>query len=253
MSTAWMVPALSAVLLYVAVAIYIARGPFRRFLFVFLYCLAQALTGIVVSLTYLDLGLRRDLYQTIFWTTDFVSHALITLILVSLIRESLESSPDLKRLAIPLVPLAVLCVAIGSAFTFRSHYLSTWMTPVSRNLSFCEELLNFMLWTILIRKRDYDRLLLFISAGIGVQVTGEVIGNTIRMFIKDPTILWLPSTLVSGAEFSCLLTWVWAFHASRLGRGAWAPSVASHQDTSAVLGEKRRSTAASVDPARPRE
>src|SRR6202171_6312739 len=211
MSTAWMVPAFSAVLLYVAVAIYIARGPFRRFLFVFLYCLAQALTGIVVSLTYFDFGLRRDFYQTIFWTTDFVSHALITLILVSLIRESLETSPDLKRLATLLVPLAVLCVAIGSAFTFRNHYLTAWMTPVSRNLSFCEELLNFMLWSILIRKRDYDRLLLFISAGIGVQVTGEVIGNTIRTFMRKGTPIWLPDTLLMVSEIICLLTWVWAF------------------------------------------
>jgi len=142
-----------------------------------------------------------------------VSHGLITLILISLIRESLGSSADLKGLASWVLPVAIAGVAIGSVLAFRdpSVKISVWMTPVTRNLSFAEEILNFMLWTALIRNRDYDRLLLFISAGIGVQVTGEVIGHTIRTFMRKGTMIWLPDTLVTVSEIICLLTWVWAF------------------------------------------
>jgi len=90
------------------------------------------------------------------------------------------------------------------------------MTPVSRNLSFCEQILNFMLWTALIRNRDYDRLLVFISAGIGIQVTGEVIGHTIRTFTRMRTMIWLPDTLLMVSEIVCLLTWAWASAAQRV-------------------------------------
>ena len=48
-----------------------------------------------------------------------------------------------------------------------------WIFPLSRNLSFIEEVLNFVLWTVLIRNRSRDVVLLLVSAGLGIQVTGR--------------------------------------------------------------------------------
>ena len=189
--------------------VYLIRGPLKRF--VFCYCLVEAVVFVIGSLSYLHLGPRGLRYESFFWTADLVTHALITLILLSLIRESLGRSADLKRLASWVLPVAMAGVAIGSVLAFQDPSINVWMTPVSRNLSFAEEILNFMLWTALIRNRDYDRLLLFISAGIGIQVTGEVIGHTIRTFITMRTMIWLPDTLLMASEIICLLTWAWAF------------------------------------------
>jgi hypothetical protein len=211
MFSAWMVPALIGLLLDILVIFYLVRGPFRRFVFVFCYCLVEAVGFIIGSLSYLHLGPRGLRYENIFWGADLVTHALITLILVSLIRESLGNRPDLKRLASWVLPLAMAAIALVSALTFRDASINVWMTPVSRNLSFSEEILNFMLWTALIQNRDYDRLLLFISAGIGIQVTGEVIGHTIRTFMRTPGMIWLPDTLLMVSEIICLITWVLAF------------------------------------------
>src|SRR5216684_2882064 len=195
MLSAW-VPALIALLLDILLIVYLVRGPLKRFIFVFCYCLIEAVD--IVGLGYLQLRPSGLPYESFFWAADWVSHALITLILLSLIRESLGSSADLRRLASWVLPVAIAGVAIGSVLAFRdpSIKISVWMTPVTRNLSFAEEILNFMLWTALIRNRDYDRLLLFISAGIGVQVTGEVIGHTIRTFMRMRTMIWLPDTLL---------------------------------------------------------
>jgi hypothetical protein len=226
MSVAWVAPAIAGLLLDIFVLFYLARGPFRRFIFVFCYCLVQALSEIFGSLSYLHLGLQGIRWSTVFWVGDFASHTLIMLILLSLISESLESSPDLKRLASWGLPLVVVCVLLGSVLIYRHPGINAWMTPVSRNLSFCEEVLNFVLWTALIRKRDYDRLLLFISAGIGVQVTGEVIGHTLRTFAHVGSMaIWLPDSLVSASEIICLLTWVWAFRTAQRDRAIAASEV----------------------------
>src|SRR6267378_2494827 len=139
------------------------------------------------------------------------------------------------RLASWVLPVAVAGVALGSILAFRDPRITVWMTPVSRNLSFCEEILNFMLWTALIRNRDYDRLLLFISAGIGIQVTGEVIGHTIRTFMWTGTMLWLPDTLVTVSEIICLLTWVWAFYSTERGIRAKASTAVAGQSAAAPL------------------
>src|SRR6267378_6448374 len=104
------------------------------------------------------------------------------------------------RLASWVLPVAVAGVALGSILAFRDPRINVWMTPVSRNLSFCEQILNFMLWTALIRNRDYDRLLVFISAGIGIQVTEEVIGHIMRTFTPMRTMIWLPDTLLMVSE-----------------------------------------------------
>jgi hypothetical protein len=211
MFSAWMVPSVIGLLLDILVIAYLVRGPLNRFIFVFCYCFVEAVFFVIGSLSYLQLGPRGVSYDKIYWAADLVSHALITLILLSLIRESLGSNAHLKRLASWVLPVAIAGVALGSALTFQDPRITAWMTPVSRNLSFCEEILNFMLWTALIRNRDYDRLLLFISAGIGIQVTGEVIGHTLRTFMFRRTMIWLPDTLLMVSEIVCLLTWVWAF------------------------------------------
>jgi len=215
MFSAWMVPSIIGLVLDILVVAYLVRGPLKRFVFVFCYCLVEAVGFVIGSLSYLHLGPRGLRYESFFWAADLVIHGLTTLILLSLIRESLGSNAHLKRLASWVLPVAVIGVAVGSVLTFQDPSINVWMTPVSRNLSFCEEILNFMLWTALIRNRDYDRLLLFISAGIGVQVTGEVIGHTIRTFMRKGTMIWLPDTLLMVSEIICLLTWVWAFSRSK--------------------------------------
>jgi hypothetical protein len=101
-----------------------------------------------------------------------------------------------------------------------------WILPLSRNLSFCEELLNFVLWTILIRNRSRDVVLLLVSAGLGIQVTGEVIGRTIRLYARAPSISWLPDAIVLLCEVGALYIWYRAFRAYGRQRAESQPSPA---------------------------
>jgi hypothetical protein len=113
--------------------------------------------------------------------------------------------------------LAPVLIFVGVTLYLLYHPQQSgwgWVFPLSRNLSFCEEILNFVLWTILIRNRSREVVLLLVSAGLGIQVTAEVIGRTIRLVAGDPSpISWLPDAIILLGEIGALYVWYRAFQA----------------------------------------
>src|ERR1700736_1530076 len=107
-----------------------------------------------------------------------------------------------------VLELLVICFVLFSAYIFDERHVSRWMTSVSRNLSFCEEILNLILWALLIQRRESDYLLLMVSAGTGVQGTGEAIGHTLRLYAHHGSPIWAPNLLVYLAEILCLGIWI---------------------------------------------
>lgn len=202
-----------AVVLELLVIYYLVTGPRTRFPFVLVFCVVQVLIVFIDTLFSALIGSHTPAYAVIYWAGDMVAHAAILLLTISLIWQSLEQRPE-RRKAIALLSVAVLCFALFSAYTFHDLILGRWMTSVSRNLSFCEEMLNLILWTVLIQRRGSDYLLLMVSAGIGVQVTGEAIGHTLRLYSRSP-LVWVPNLLVYVAEILCLCIWIWAFRSAR--------------------------------------
>jgi len=154
------------------------------------------------------------LYTLIYYTGDLVLHGLILLLVLFLIREALvgDRGPDLSSFMI-LTPVSIF-VAVTLYLLYHPAVSGHgWMFPLSRNLSFCEEILNFVLWTILIRNRSREVVLLLVSAGLGIQVTGEVIGRTLRLYARSPSISWVPDAIVLLCEGGALFIWYRAFRA----------------------------------------
>ncbi|MGA3024542.1 MAG: hypothetical protein ABSF98_07225 [Bryobacteraceae bacterium] len=151
------------------------------------------------------------LYAKTYWTGDIILHGLILLLVLFLIREALVGSrgPDMTAFAIP-APVAVF-VGVTLYLLYTSG--PGWVFLLSRNLSFAEELLNLVLWIILIRNRSRDVVLLLVSAGLGIQVTGEVIGRTIWLPAQASSISWLPKAIVLLCQAGALFVWYCAFRA----------------------------------------
>lgn len=231
MSIGWLQIILALALDFVVIY-YLAKGPGRRFPLVFVFCLIQVLGTCtdLISATLLGTANRRT-YLQIFWTGDLVAHAAISFLMISLIWQTIDDE-DARKKTVSLVAAGVVCFAIASAFIFYDPHLSRWMTPLSRNLSFGEEVLNLILWSILLKGRASDYLLLMVSAGIGVQVTGEVIGHTLRLYTNNSTV-WVPNLLVYISEIVCLCIWIWAFRAAAKGQAPpslrLAPAIPSRQ------------------------
>ncbi len=203
------------IILDVVVLYLLINGPRRRFPLVAVFCAMQ----IVVTCAVVGVSLvsqNRRLYLATSWTGDLVAHAVISLLMISLIRQTLDDN-DARDKTVLLIALGVICFALVSAYVFYDPLLGRWMTPLSRNLSFGEEVLNLILWSILLKGRGSGHLFLMVSAGIGVQVTGEVIGHTLRLYTSRSTV-WVPNTLVYVSEVVCLCIWVWAFRSAAKGK-----------------------------------
>jgi hypothetical protein len=181
----------------------------------FLYLLVGLVfqvTGLVIYTHGGGSGSHRYIME--YWTSDVVLHGLLFLALLFLIREALVGNrgPDISTFMI-VAPL-VTFVGVTLYLLYNPQVSGRgWIFPLSRNLSFIEELLNFVLWTILIRNRSRDVILLLVSAGLGIQVTGEVIGRTIWLPAQASSISWLPKAIVLLCQAGALFVWYCAFRA----------------------------------------
>ncbi len=199
-----------SLVLNIAVIFYLLRGPFKRFPLIFFFCLLQILlaSGSNFALFYLH---SNSLFLKWYWMGDFLAHLGITLIIVLLIREALAGRPYQTAAACGLLAF-MICVAVVSLVLFHEPRTNHWLTQVTRNLSFGEEILNFVLWGVLMQNTEIDYQLMLVSAGIGVQVSGEVIGITLRLYAPVST-AWVPNLLTYCCEILCLCVWIWAFKA----------------------------------------
>ena len=216
MSLVWTIlTAAGLALICFLLAVIFRSGGWRRYPFLAVY-LSLALGYQVIELVIYSRVSNADarIYAMTYWTGDIVLHGLILLLVLFLIREALVGNrgPDATTLMIVAPVVAFVAVTLYLLY----HPLESghgWIFPLSRNLSFCEEILNFVLWTILIRNRTRETVLLLVSAGLGIQVTGEVIGRTIRLYARDPSISWLPDAIVLLCETGALFVWYRAFQA----------------------------------------
>jgi len=194
-----------------AVAIGIIRSRQHRRFAVLLALSIFGMFGVVSSaLVIVELGVASPTYSVLYSAYDIITHGLIIVLILSLIEQT-TTAPRGSRFMGWLAAAVVMGGFGFMAVSLLYHVgIVQWTTPVSRDLSFCEEILNFVLWGALIRSRRRDPLLLLVTAGIGLQVTGEVIGHTIRLYAREE-LLWLPDLIVLGSEMLCGLIWNYAF------------------------------------------
>jgi len=212
---------LGLILLVVLLAVMLRSGAWRRYPFLLLYLFAALTAESLDLLLYARIGSVHSLiYINTYYTGDMVLHGLILTMVLFLIREALVGtrSPNLSAFAILACGIAFVAATLYMLYTGAGSFF-----PLSRNLSFVEEVLNFILWAVLIRNRSRDVVLLLVSAGLGIQVTGEVIGRTLRMYVASPSVAWLPDALVMICQLFALYVWYRGFAAYRRQHAAASP------------------------------
>ena len=214
MSVNWLVTIAVGFVLEVAVAVALLRGYVRRFSVLFVYCVFLAFSSFTDGLAYFEVGQHARSFAYSYWINDMILHAFVVLIIAGLVSQALGTHPHRASVRSLLIVLPIL-VGVASLYLNQNPSISRWMTPVSRNLSFCEEVLVFILWGILLQNRVQDQVLLLVSSGLGIQVTGEVIGHTLRIYARSRD-MWLPNVIVNASDLLCLLIWLWAFRAARV-------------------------------------
>ena len=117
----------------------------------------------------------------------------------------------------------LLLIAGGFAAIFvslqihSSGSLGLQITETTRDLSFPSVGLTLLLWLLLIAFRKKDHQLLMVTGGLGLQFTGEAIGQSLRQLSKDHlTILIVGNLVAAGTHLLRLYVWNAAFRKAPL-------------------------------------
>jgi hypothetical protein len=202
--------------LQVYVIAWLRRGAYKDYPFALAYSIGLLLTSIADAASKAGLlGLTKSTQRFFYYRNDAVRQFLLFVVVVSLIERAMQASPHRRYVRLALAGLAVVSVFIS--LTVHSHESSfvLWMTEVTRDLSFGSVVLTLMLWLMLISSPRKDHLLLMVTGGLGLQFTGEAIGQSLRQlsyhYHHDPYILFLGNILMSIAHLLRLYVWLEAF------------------------------------------
>ena len=161
------------------------RGGYRRFPFVFVYTIIDFLATVAELPS--ALGYVRgtpsaaDSLAFVYWLDEVILQVLIYSVVMSLIYQATGRLRSRRIVRASLIAGAILFAGI-SFLVHRSPALNwgSFMTPWTRDLNFCSAILDLALWMLLIAAREKDHRLLLLSGGLGIQFTGEAVGESTR-------------------------------------------------------------------------
>jgi len=177
------------------------RGSYRKYPFVLLYSVALFLSTVVeIALHSAPKQVREDYY----WGNEIILDVLVFCLVIAFIDEASRYSRQrpVPRQWLILVSVLISC---GSFVMHHSSHLNLQMTLVSRDLNICAVILDLVLWSLLMTARRPNRQLLLLSGGLGLQLTGAIMGQSLRPV--SHSLFWVGTSLEVSTGFLGLYVW----------------------------------------------
>ncbi len=162
------------------------RGPYRQFPVLFVYNVAGLLLTVAGMPSYIAYYFYRDPEARVRmaqwnWWNDLLLQPMAYAVVISLI---FVAASHVKSRRIVLIGLTVGAILIAG-ISFLAHFNpalknGVWMALWTRDLNFFSEILDLGLWALLLSTRRRDSRLLLVTGGLGIQFTGEAIGDSLR-------------------------------------------------------------------------
>jgi hypothetical protein len=162
------------------------RGGYRLFPVLFVYQIVDFLMTVAGLPTYIayyfyhDSGAKFRMGQW-FWWDEMLMQPLVYAVVVSLIYRATEKAASRGLVRSALIGGAVLVA--GASYLYHYHPQipnGDWMAFWTRDLTFSSAILDLALWGLLLASRVRDLQLLMVSGALGMQFTGEAIGESLR-------------------------------------------------------------------------
>src|ERR1700680_1405785 len=192
------------------------RGPYKDYPLVFVYSLVLIMTTVADVAAFA--GLAHMEYS--FYRNEALRQLLLFTVVMSLMDRAIRDRPYRGRLRVILILSACVAVLIsveihGEAYYNHRYYL--WATQVGRDLSFGSVALTLLLWVTLISSRRKDTQLLMVTGGLGLQFTGEAIGQSMRQLSVPHHHMFLLDWNLGLTSSNLMRLYVWS-EAFRRGR-----------------------------------
>ena len=188
----------------------LVKGPISRFPMVFAYTLCLFITTVADVFIFTFVGVRGHFYAQYYWFAELLRQSGLFALVVSLVMDALPRSRRRDMLVRCLIGVAVL-LWIGAFLYHRNPKLNLWMTRVVRDLSFTSAVTNLVLWFTLISNDRRDTTRLLVVGALGLQMTGEAIGQAIRQLNRAPGFFVTGNIIIVLTGFLCLYIWFRAF------------------------------------------
>ena len=188
------------------------RGQWKRYPFVFLYLIGDILT--TVAEIPVSLGLLtpkpHSALEDIYWIDERIIQLLVYLLVISLVYRATVTWKPRRTILAGVIGGSLLFWGITFLIQFNPAVgTGQWMTAWMRDVNFCSIFLDLGLWGVLIGARQKDFKLLMVTGALGIQFTGNAIGEALRMMahsLAAPTAYFMVF-----ANLSCLYIWWRAF------------------------------------------
>ena len=156
--------------------------------------------------------------QTIYWMLALAAQAGTSLLILQLIYRVNRETPSRSTL-VRLLTLASIIAVVVSIVSHFDNRPNIFMASITRDLTFLGALLNMILWRFLMKVRKRDFLLLAVSAGVGIQCSGDAIGHSFRILARQMgsanQIYEFGNILMSLSAVMTIAIWHMAFSRSK--------------------------------------
>ncbi len=199
------------------------QGPARKFPFVLTYvgweCFANFALAFANRILTGTEGSR--IYARFYWINEVLVDLLRFILVVVLTSTVTAQGP--QRTAIGRILAGVAAVTIVLPFllyhpAFGVFPNGQFFAKTSQLLNFGAAIMNLVLWGALVASRQRDPLILAVSAGLGVVVTGAAFAYGLRHFIEPGPFRVMPDVLLMLTQTAGWTIWC---------RGFWAAKAAS--------------------------
>lgn len=145
---------------------------------------------------------------------EILMHLVLLILMLQLIRQTQAERGEASHNTLLIGGIAILTFAT-TMYWVRSSPPVIQFNRVRQVMSFFMVLLNLYWWTLLLGSKKVSRRILLLSTGIGLQMTGQVIGDGILSFLKRPDqflIIIAGLLVIFLTHFCSLAAWYEAFH-----------------------------------------
>ena len=182
------------------------RGRGREFPALLAHAVCLLGTTIAEISAYLLLGKGSSAYRSYYWSAELLRQSSLFAVVVSLGVHALPSGRRAETYP-GMATAGAIVVWTMSVAAYYDPDLNRWMIPVVRNLSFLTGLLTLAVWFAYTRPHMRDITRLMIAAGLGLQMTGEALGQAIRQLGLHHRFALPGSIFIVLAHFLCLFIW----------------------------------------------
>ncbi len=162
------------------------RGGYKQYPILFLYQIVDLLMTVASLPSYFAFYVEHSPAARIrmgqwFWWDEILLQPLVFAVVISLIFRATERVRSRRMMRVILLSGAIVTAGVSYLVHYNPQMpRGDWMAFWTRDLTFSSAILDLALWALLLSSKRTDPTLLMVSGGLGIQFTGEAIGESLR-------------------------------------------------------------------------